>query len=191
MKNDHQASLKRKREENQKLVRTVPRKASLKHVLRVNHFVSMLNTDGLRMFRNIDKLKDWGLHEGCLTGKFPAPMPRIPVDWVPASLSVCTDQEQTQITGGEFIFGEKPDGLGCTGARLSDDFHRWSNDLNSATAKAGLKPVEKAATLIFNIGYGPWQKAAWFHLICSAGHRLSKAMKPSDKLLQRFFGPAC
>ena len=124
MKNDHQASLKRKREENQKLVRTVPRKASLKHVLRVNHYVSMLNTDGLRMFRNIDKLKDWGLHEGCQTGKFPEPMPRIPAHWVPASLSVCTDQEQTQVTGGEFIFGEKPDGLGCTGARLSDDFHR-------------------------------------------------------------------
>ena len=122
-----------------------------------------------------------------MTGKFPEPMPTIPEDYIVESISVCTDQEQTQITGGEFIFKPEPEGLGCTGVRLSDDFHRWNNDLESATAKAGLAPVEKAATLIFNIGYGPWQKAAWFHLIIAQGNRLCKTLSANSQLLQRYW----
>ena len=113
---------------------------------------------GLRQFQNVHKLEEWGLKVGCQTGKFPEPMPQIPADFELDSVAVCTDQLQEQITGGEFIV--KPEaigGLDCTGVRFIDDFHRWTNDLSSATAKAGLKPVEKAATLFLNIGYGPLQ----------------------------------
>ena len=132
------------------------------------------------------KLPGMGLSLGCQTGKFPDEFPPISQDVV-SSVTVCTDQEQSQITGGEFIFAPEPQGLGCTGCRFSDDFHRWSNDLNAAIAKAGLGPVEKAATLIFNIGYGPWQSAAWFHMICAQGSRLSKTLSANSQLVLRYW----
>ena len=126
---------------------------------------------GLELFKNVHRLKEMNLFNGCLSGKFPEPMPAIPSDLVVECLTVCTDQEQTQVTGGEFIFTPEPFGLGCTGARLHDDFHRWNNDVSMAVALAGLKPSEKAGTLIANIGYGPWQTAAWFNTLCAHGSK--------------------
>ena len=129
------------------------------------------------MFQNMDKLKAMNLATGCKTGKLPNPMTVIPDDVVVECLVFCTDQEQTQITGGEFILTQGS-GLGCTGVRLSDDFHRWNNDLAMAVANAGLSSAEMAATLIFNIGYGPWQKAAFFHQICRPNSRLVLKLWP-------------
>ena len=182
-----ESSLRKKRQENAKNVQRIPRQASKQHMLRVNAYVAMLNDSGLREFQNADKLKDWNLLDGCQTGAFPEPMPSIPAEFHVRSLSVCTDQEATQITGGECIFRPQPEGLGCTGARFSDDFHRWNNDLSGATAKAGLAPVEKAATLVFNIGYGPWQSCAWFHQICSQGKKLAETMDDNSPLLLKYW----
>ena len=151
-----QVSLQKKRKANKALVHKVVRRASQQYVLRVNRLVSMMNSGrGLRQFQNVAKLREWNLADGCQTGKFPDPMPQIPEDFEVDSVAMATDQEQTQITGGEFILKPEPEGLGCTGARFSDDFHRWNNDMASAVAKAGFAPVEKAATLFLNIGYGP------------------------------------
>ena len=111
MNNDLQGSLKQKRQQNAQLLDKVPRKASLKHVLRVNKLVAMLNKRGLRMFQNIHKLAEWGLDKGCLTGKFPDPMPVVPDWYVVPSFAIDTDQEQTQITEGEFIFSPKTNEL--------------------------------------------------------------------------------
>ena len=115
--------------------------------------------------QNVSRLKSLILFNGCLSGNFPDPMPAVPSDLVVECLSVCTDQEQTQVTGGEFIFAPAPAGLGCAGARLHGDFHRWQNGLAKAVALAGLKCSEKAGTLVANIGYGPWQSAAWFNTL--------------------------
>ena len=102
-------------------------------------------------------------------------------------MSICSDQEQTQITGCEFIFKPEPAGLGCTGARLIDDFHRWNNDVASAVAKSGLAPCEKAATLWLNICYGPWQSGAWFHAILTEGVRLPQTLKANSRLLMKYW----
>ena len=182
-----QASLREKRKTNQKFVKYVPRKASRKFVVRVNRFVQMINPRGLRLFQNVHKLTELNLKKGCETGKFPEPLPTIPPELVVESFACASDQEQTQITGGEFIFGDKPACLGCTGARFSDDFHRWNNDINSATSKGGMAPVEKAATLCFNIGYGPWQSAAWFAMIFAEAHRNARSMKPNSQFLQKYW----
>jgi hypothetical protein len=170
-------------------VHNVPRRASQQHVLRVNRFLGMMNAGrGLRQFQNVAKLREWNLADGCQTGKFPEPMPQIPEDYVVDSVAICTDQEQTQSTGGEFILKPEPDGgLGCTGARFIDDFHRWNNDLSSAVSKAGLAPVEKAATLFLNIGYGPWQSGAWYLAICGEGQKLSGELSRNSKLLLKFW----
>ena len=183
-----QATLPQKRKKNRELLPNVERRASKQHVLRVNRYLGMLNSGlGLRQFQNIAKLHKWNLAVGCQTGKFPVPMPHMDKDYEPDSMSICSDQEQTQITGGEFMFKPEPAGLGCTGARLIDDFHRWNNDVASAVAKSGLAPCEKAATLWLNIGYGPWQSGAWFHAIITEGVRLPKSIKKNSRLLMRFW----
>ncbi len=183
-----QATLPQKRKKNRELLPNVERRASKQHVLRVNRYLGMLNYGrGLRQFQNIGKLHEWNLAVGCQTGKFPVPMPRMDKEYEPDSMSICSDQEQTQITGGEFIFKPEPAGLGCTGARLIDDFHRWNNDVASAVAKSGLAPCEKAATLWLNIGYGPWQSGAWFHAIITEGVRLPHTLKANSRLLMKYW----
>ena len=143
---------------------------------------------GLELFQNTSKLEKLNLLDGCRTGRFPDPVPALPEDLVVECFTVCTDQEQTQITGGEFIFAaDSQGGFGCTGARTSDDFHRWNNDLARAIALAGLKPAEKAGTLIANIGYGPWQTAAWFNSVCAHGEKVVERRKPSDKIVLKFW----
>ncbi len=69
---------------------------------------------------------------------------------------------------------------------MSDDFHRRNNDIGMAVAKAGLSPALQAGTLIFNIGYGPWQSAALFHLLFANGNQLAKTLTPNKKLVLEF-----
>lgn len=183
-----QGSLIKKRKANKALVHTIPRRASQQHVLRVNRYLGMLNKGrGLRQFQNVAKLQELNLADGCKTGKFPDPMPPIPEDYIVGSVSMCSDQEQTQITGGEFILKPEPAGLGCTGVRFSDDFHRWNNDMSGSIAKAGLAPVEKAATLFLNLGYGPWQSGLWYHSICGEGQNLSQNIAANSQLLLKLW----
>ena len=118
-----------KRKKNSALFKPMPRQASRQHVLRVDRYIEMYADVGLDLFQNGSRLKSLNLFDGCLTGNFPDPVPAVPSDLVVECLTVCTDQEQTQVTGGELIFAPAPAGLGCTGAGLHDDFHTWHNDL--------------------------------------------------------------
>ena len=45
--------------------------------------------------------------------------------------------------------------------------------------------AEKAGTLIANIGYGPWQTAAWFNALCAQGSIASEKLRPNDRLVLR------
>ena len=168
----NQGNVKEKRDKFKKLAAAeTSRQASKKHVLRVDKICEVVCGEGLEKFQNLQQLAELGLLEGARTGKFADPLPRLPEGLVVKSLSICTDQEQTQITGGEFIFAAAPKGLGCTGVRFHDEFHRWHNDLKLATSLAGLEPAVQAGTLIFNLGYGPWQSHAFFHQICATRPR--------------------
>ena len=122
-----------------------PRGASLKHILRLHRYMDIYADAGFQMFQNIDKLEILDLLTGCRTGRWPAAMPEIPADLVVECLCVSTDEEQSQITGGEFITANKPAGLGCTGVRFRYEFHRWNNDVEGAVAQAGLAPAERPA----------------------------------------------
>ncbi len=62
-----------------------------------------------------------------------------------------------------------------------------ANDLEMAVAKAGLALVEKAGMLVFNIGYGPWQKASFFHKICAQGNAVAKKLKPNGPMVLKFW----
>ena len=177
-----------KRKKNARLFQALPRQATHQHVLRIDRYIEMYADIGLELFHNTSRLEKLNLLGGCSTGRFPDPIPALPDDLVVECLTVCTDQEQYQITGGDFMFAATSQGgLGCTGARISDDFHRCNNDLARAIALAGLKPAEKAGTLIANIGYGPWQTAAWFNTLCAHGDKVVERRKPNDKIVLKFW----
>ena len=101
-------TLAQKRKRNAKLFKPLPRQASHQHVLRVDRYIEMFADVGLELFQNVHRLKEMNLFNGCLSGKFPEPMPAIPSDLVVECLTVCTDQEQTQVTGGSSYSRQSP-----------------------------------------------------------------------------------
>ena len=191
----YQASLAAKRKENAKTLKKAPRTASTRHVVRCDRFCELYlpTGQGLDFFQNKCKLTELNLLEFCRTGKLPSGVDSsdklaIPDDLVIESIVIVADQVQYQVTGGEFIFASKEmGGLDCTGVRIHDPFHRLWNDVGYASSKSGLRPAEEAASMIFNIGYGPWQSAAYYHMICSQGERCAQTLQPNGALVRRFW----
>ena len=181
--------LAEKRRQNAKLLRKQPRMASKRFVLRVDRFIELYADIGLEQFQNLSALEKLGLLKAARTGEgLPGPLAApLPDDLKIRSLAICSDQEQVQITGAEFIFAPEPQGLACTGVRLADEFHRWHNDLSMAISLSGLAPVVQAGTLVFNIGYGPWQSHAFFHQLCAEAGRVGAALSADSQLALRFW----
>ena len=184
-----QALLAEKRKRTKELVKRQPRLASRTFVLRVDRFLELYTNKGLEMFQNLGELEKLGLLKVARSGQGleAAAAISLPESLSVPSLSVCSDQEQVQITGAEFIFAPEPQGLACTGVRLADEFHRWHNDLSMAVALSGLTPIVQAGTLIFNVGYGPWQSHSFFHQLRAEAERVSRAVKPDSQLALRFW----
>ena len=101
----------------------------------------------------------------------------------PETVSWVTDQEQTQLTGGQFIIDE----LLVNGVGFHDWFHRMNNDLWDSIARSGLMPVADATTFIYNVGYGPWQSAAWFHSIEAQLNYTAESLEPDSPMLLKFW----
>ena len=99
---------------NAKLLKKQPRLASKSFVLRVDRFIEMYADKGLEQFQNLSDLEKLGLLKAARTGEgLPDPTdPPLPDDLKIPSLAICSDQEQVQITGAEFIFAPEPQGLG-------------------------------------------------------------------------------
>ena len=41
--------------------------------------------------------------------------------------------------------------------------------------------------MIFNIGYGPWQKVAWCHMILASGQKIAQTIQPNSRMVLRFW----
>eukprot|EP00959_Pyramimonas_sp_CCMP1952_P366058 7666700-Pyramimonas_sp.AAC.1 len=74
-----QGTLAQKRAANKVIAKNPPREASQKFVLRVDRFVEIFADEGLERFQNLEKLDGLGLLQGARTGKFPDPLPPLPV----------------------------------------------------------------------------------------------------------------
>ena len=170
-----------KRKQNNKLMKKEARDASLQHIRRVDKMLEFYWPDGLEFFHNWKVLESLNVLEGCKTGKWPEHIPVPSEDFMVTCLNLITDQEQYEVTGGECIFGPEPECMGCTGNRLRDEFHRWSNDLELAINLCGLGTVEQAGILLMNIGYGPWQRAYFFQLVAATGKCIPKLFGPNMK----------
>jgi hypothetical protein len=154
----------------------------------VDRYCELYFDEGLVKFQGLrKKLEEFGLLDACLvTGKFPEVWP---VDFSgvePDVLMTCTDQEQSQMTGGDWIY-DPDDGLDCTGGRFRDEFHRTNNDVNASVAASGLQPAYEAAIAIFNIAYGPWQKCLFFNQILGKQATLARTLTPNSRLVLRFW----
>ena len=183
-----QGPLAQKRKLVEKQVQKKARVASHKFVLRVDRLVEVIGDKGLELFQNVCELDKLGLLQGARTGKdFPQVMPQVPEDLTVQSLAICSDQEQVQVTGAEFILAPEPHGLACTGVRFSDEFHRSHNDLSMAISRSGFAPIVQAGTLIFNIGYGPWQSHSFFHQLVSEAARMAATLSADSQLALRFW----
>ena len=71
--------------------------------------------------------------------------------------------------------------------RISDFFHRWHNNFGHAASKAGLMPIFYAAIVMLNIAYGPWESAAWYHLLLNMAMELVSATVPDDPHLLKLW----
>ena len=132
-------------------------------------------------------MERYDLLEPCLvTGKFPKVWGVGFSGVEPDVLLVCTDQEQTQMTGGDWIF-DPDEGLDVTGAKFRDEFHRTNNDTNNAIGASGLQPAYEAGIAIFNISYGPWQKCLFFNQIMGKRATLGQTLKENSKLVLKFW----
>ena len=40
---------------------------------------------------------------------------------------------------------------------------------------------------MFNIGYGPWQKAAWYHMILASGEKVARTIQPNSRMVLKFW----
>ena len=173
-----------KRLRNKKLMAPKGRSATAHFVLRMDWQVKLLNDVGLRFAINWSKLQELGLLDGVKTGKMcEAALGLLGAQPVPKTLFWCTDQEQTQLTGGEFILSV----LRVTGGRFEDWFHRCSNDLATAQAEAGLTVMYYSAVLIYNIGYGPWQSCLWWQTMLAQAAALKNVLTSDSPIVLRLW----
>ena len=118
---------------------------------------------GLQHYANVYILRERGILQGVLTGVFDnQSLLAFGAQPAPDTISWATDQEQTQLTGGEFIIAE----LEVMGCRFNDWFHRVSNDLETAQADRSRLVaigIYKAASVFF-IGEGLSEPVSYTHL---------------------------
>ena len=68
-----------------------------------------------------------------------------------------------------------------------DPAHRSHNDVQLSLSAAGLLKFSFWCISLYNIRYGPWQKASWSNKIRGTADMLGNTMSPSDPLLLEFF----
>ena len=183
----HTKDLATKRKRNKKLLQTQPRLATVQFLRRWNKILFAYKPKGLQHFVNWESLIDAGIYESILTGVFTQEahdnLILFGAQPAPESTSLATDQEQLQLTGAGFAF-EK---LKVTGVHFHDFFHRICHDVEEGQAHAGLMCIFWASLFWMNIGYGPWQSAAWYHLFVASITALSQQLGADDMMLMKFW----
>ena len=93
----------------------------------------------------------------------------------PYFLVACTDQEQMQITGFNFLrFG--PHGLWA--GMAADPLHRRSSDFTLALADARLFSRARFSLVCLNVKHGPFEKAGFFKKMREVAMELSTKREP-------------
>ena len=101
----------------------------------------------------------------------------------PPMLILCTDQEATQLAAVSYLKYQH----GLWLEHVMDPAHRSHNDVQLALSAAGMMKFSLWCISLYNIRYGPWQKAAWSSKIKETADILAGNMSPSDPLLLEFF----
>ena len=180
----HKESLQAKRRENKKLLVTVPRVATSDWCKDIAGRFHCTKGASIEFFHNEPILLDAGVLEAVRTGvDIPGALwTRFEALPTPSSAVVASDQEQKQLTG-------------CTGfqrlrlmfEQVYDPSHRDFLTWKHSMAQAGFYFYYYNAMIIFNVAYGPWNSAMWYHLLMAHGFDLAKAMQADDVFLNRVY----
>ena len=140
-----------------KRVEKKPRNSTAQFVRRLNLFVGLYKGTDLRFYVNENDLVKFQVIGAVQTGKIEGQATQDAIraygaQPAPALCTWVTDEEQPQLTGGEYAIER----LRVYGVRFSDWFHRCWNDMNTAMARAGVLPVWYATAFPYNIGHGQW-----------------------------------
>ena len=138
------------------MCKKTPRSATAQFVRRLDWLVNLYKDTDLRVYVNGAALEKFGVMDAVQKGKLAGEATQDAITSYgaqPAPAVCCwvTDQEQSQLTGGEYI----TEVLRVSGVRFFDWFHRCWNDVAYGVAFAGLMPVWYAMAFVYNIGHGP------------------------------------
>lgn len=103
------------------------------------------------------------------------------------SVHVCIDQGSIGWPGWVYCFCE----LGVRGTLWMDPWHRIANNLDLAVKNSSLFLIQLETSILFNVGSGPWDRAAFHGAIVGAAAQYLKVATPSDDLLNMFFYGLC
>lgn len=72
-----------------------------------------------------------------------------------------------------------------------DPWHRVCNNLDMAVKSSNLFLIQLETSILFNVGSGPWDRAAFHGAISGAASQYLKVATPSDELLAMFYYDVC
>jgi len=128
-------------------------------------------------------------HVATKRGRFE--LPRVPQAGAAAlhrpSLHVAIDQGSIGWPGWLYTFT----GLGVRGTLWMDPWHRITNNLDQAVKASNLYLVQLETSIVWDVGSGPWDKAAFHGNMSGAAKKFLQVAKPSDELLSLLFHGLC
>jgi hypothetical protein len=143
---------------------------------------------GFADYRNVNVLTEIGMIRGVATGNFDRDAcSAISQVQCPPLLTICSDQEGTQISGSCFMASH----MRLSMAYFRDFFHRLHNDCMTAISTAGLMPNFFAGIAILNLGYGPYETAHWWHSMLAEAADIAKKCDENNPLLIRLWDWIC
>ena len=139
---------------------TIPRVATSDWCKDVVGIFYALTGEGVDFFHNEGLLKDVGVLEAVRTGVAapPASWDRLAALPSPSAAGIASDQEQKQLAG---VAGFQR--LGLMFEQLYDPSHRDFLTWKHALAQCGYYLSYYNSFTVFNVAYGPWNSAMWYH----------------------------
>lgn len=158
---------------------TLPRLASLDWLLSVEHGMSWATGRNFKSFQTADPDEA----EVKANGELDLPHPASASFGVPPLLTIVSDQQSAQLCSLAYC----EYALRLNIVHWPDPFHISWKDICEACAKSGFQATVQASLVVYNIAYGPYQRAAFFNDLRGAASDVAVCMTPNDALLVKLW----
>ena len=183
---DPQTTLAAKRSTVKALASGVPLVPSAQHIKMLDNLWLVADPRlGLVRFSNMRQRTTLGLTAFVETGAVVPPhMFTTLLDHPhPSLLAIGRDEEQVQICAENIA----ADGLALSLEGFSDFAHRTWNDNKNSLKRSGFWFLKLSAILIYNVGYGPWATAAFYHQLLEHASAKVANLRPDGELVKFFW----